>query len=497
MRSKSNDLKPIVEVKGLSVKYPSREELSIKDVSFSIDKGDFIWVAGESASGKSTLLNCLSGFIPHIIPADVEGTINFDGRENLNARELARNVGMVHQDPESQFCTEDVEDEIAFGLENFKIPREEINKKITSVLKQLNCTDLRQRKLHTLSGGEKQKIAIASLLVLNPEVLILDEPTSNLDAVSMKEVLDAVKQIRKKNEDMTLILAEHRIKDLLDYIDSVIKLNDGKIISDVDDFSSIEKEKKEELIDYSYPDYNRDTSIDNKSVVKIEGLNYSIDDEIILKDIEVDIKKGEIIALMGRNGSGKTTLTKHISGMIKVEEGSIEVFGKVMNNNNMIPPYKLGRKIGYIFQNPNHQIFENSIKSEMMFGPKNFEKGKSKAEENLKKMKEKEDLDEITHPHTLSFGQKRRLNIFSSSNHDPELIIIDEPFSGQDHKNALHMASILNRLWRNGKTLIIVTHDLDFAKRFCTRVLVMEDGEIVYDGVPNKLKNIEGEVKDA
>lgn len=497
VRSKSNDEESVIDVDGLGVKYPSKNDRSVRDISFSIDKGEFVWVAGDSASGKSTLLNCLSGFIPHIIPAEVEGTILFDGEENLNARELARKVGMVYQDPESQFCTEYVEDEIAFGLENFKVPREKIDKKITTILAQLNCSHLRNRKLHTLSGGEKQKIAIASLLVLNPEVLILDEPTANLDSISMEEVLDAVRQIRKKNDDITLILAEHRIQGLLDHVDRMIKLNDGKITKDVDNFQSIDKENKKKLIDYSYPDYKRERKTNNRSVVKIEGLNYSVGDEEILNDIDVDLKEGEIVALMGRNGSGKTTLTKHISGMLEVQEGSIEVFGKLMDSKNKIPPYKLGEKIGYVFQNPNHQIFENTIKAEMMFGPKNFDKGKSNAEKNMQNMKKKENLEEKTHPHTLSFGQKRRLNIYSSSNHEPKLIIIDEPFSGQDHKNALHMASILNDLWLSDKTLIIVTHDLDFAEKFCTRALVMREGEIVYDGAPGKLKNIKGEVKDA
>ena len=496
MRSGSNNRKPILDVKGLGVKYPSRDRYSIKDISFSIDKGDFVWIAGDSASGKSTLLNCISGFIPHIIPADIEGKILFDGEEKPSARDLARDVCMVHQDPEAQFCTEIVEDEIAFGLENFKVPRKEIDRKIDSTLKQLNCSGLRFRKLHTLSGGEKQKIAIASMLVLDPSVLILDEPTANLDALSMEEVLDAVKQVRKENKDLTILLAEHRISELLDHVDSMVKLNEGEISKNVDDFHTFDKEKKEELIDYSYPAYKREEVSKKRSVISIDGLCYSVDGEEILKDINADIKQGEIIALMGRNGSGKTTLIKHISGMFEVQEGKIRVLDKVMNRKNKIPPYKLGENIGFVFQNPNHQIFENTIKAEMMFGPKNFEKGKVDAEKNLEKMTKEEDLGEKTHPHTLSFGQKRRLNVYSSSNHEPEIIMIDEPFSGQDHKNALTIADILDDFWKDGRTLIIVTHDLDFAKRFCTRALVMKEGKIVYDGRPEKLKNIKGDVMD-
>ncbi len=494
--SRSNDGRPVIEVEGLRVKYPSRDDRSIEEISLSIQKGDFVWVAGDSASGKSTLLNCISGFIPYIIPAEVEGTIRFNGKEDLNAKELARNVGMVHQDPESQFCTEYVEDEIAFGLENFKVPREEIDKRITSVLKKLNCSDLRFRELRTLSGGEKQKIAIASMLVLNPRVLILDEPTANLDAVSMEEVLDSVKQIKKQNEDLTLIVAEHRIGGLLGHVDSMIKLNDGKKSRDVEDFQKLEGEKKRKLIDYSYPDYDRKKDPVDRSAVRIEGLNYSIEDEKILQDIDLDIKRGEIVGLMGRNGSGKTTLIKHISGMLEVQDGKIQVFDKSLSPSNKVPPYELGEYIGYVFQNPNHQIFESTIRSEMFFGPKNFDTGRSNAEKNLKKMKEEEDIEEETHPHTLSFGQKRRLNVYSSSNHDPGLIIVDEPFSGQDHTNALNLASILNELWKDGKTLITVTHDLDFAQTFCTRAVVMKDGEIVYDGDPKKLKDIEGGLKD-
>jgi len=496
MRSGSSE-EPVIEVKELSVKYHSRDHYAVRDISFSIRKGSFVWLAGNSASGKSTVMNALCGFIPHIIPADVEGTMIFDGKENLNSYELARNICMVHQDPEAQFCTERVEDEIAFGLENYKTPRKKINRKIDEVLKLLNCSALRHRKLHNLSGGEKQKIAIASMLVLDPEVLILDEPTSNLDAISMGEVLSAIKSIKKDNPELSIILAEHRIGGLMDHVDSMIKLDEGDIVEDIPDFQGVKEEKKKELADYSYPDFQRKKTRKSEPIVQIKGLTYKAGGKKILDSISTNIKQGEIVALMGRNGSGKTTLINHISGLIDIQQGKIKVFDEMMSRRKKSSPWEIGEKMGYVFQNPNHQIFENTVEDEMLFGPKNFSKGVTEARKKTVEITKKENIEKETHPHTLSFGQKRRLNVHSSSGHDPDLLIIDEPFSGQDHSNALAIASILDRHWKNGITLIIVTHNLEFAKKFCTRTMVLKGGKMVYDGAPEDLKDIEGDTKDA
>ncbi|MFO8109434.1 MAG: ATP-binding cassette domain-containing protein [Thermoplasmata archaeon] len=481
----------MIEVENLSVRYPSRDEYSIRNISFSVRKGEFIWLSGDSASGKSTLMNCLCGFIPQIIPAEVEGTIKLNGRGGMNTLQLARQISMVHQDPESQFCTEHVEDEIAFGLENRCISRRKISKRIKTTLRDLNCSELRHRKLSTLSGGEKQKIAIASMLVLNPRVLILDEPTSNLDPESMEEVLRAIEEVRRKSKSLSLILAEHRVKRLVDYVDRVIRLESGELTEDFHSFQELTPQEKEKLSDYSYPDYKRGTKEKGRSVLKIDKLDYTINGTEVLDNINLDVKQGEIIALMGKNGSGKTTLIKHISGLIEVQKGDIKVFQVNMNDSNRIPPWKLGKKIGYVFQNPNHQLFENTVKGEMMFAPINFSRGLKNTEKRLKDITKEPCVEETTHPHNLSFGQKRRLNVYSSSLHGPEVMIIDEPFSGQDHKNALLMAEIMDSFWRCGKTLIIVTHDSEFADKFCTRTVVMRDGKVVYDGVPDKAKHPE------
>ncbi len=483
----------MIEVRELGVTYPSKNEPSIQNISFSIKEGEFIWLAGESASGKSTLMNCICGFIPQIIPAELEGSIIFNGEKDLDPLQLSRHITMVHQDPETQFCTETVEDEIAFGLENRCLSRRKIDKRIETTLEDLNCSELRHRELRTLSGGEKQKIAIASMLVLNPDVLILDEPTSNLDPISMKEVLKAIENVRRKSHDLTIILAEHRIGDLVKQVDRVLKLKEGELTRNIKDFQRLAQEEKNSIMDYSYPKYSREGVKKSETVLRIKDMNHTLDGKTILKDIDLEVKEREIIALMGRNGSGKTTLVKLISGLSEVQEGKIKIFDNVMDSSNKVQPYELGEKIGYVFQNPNHQIFENTLEEEMMFATKNFSKGESEAKRWLKKITTEEDLEEKTHPHTLSFGQKRRLNIYSSSPHDPELIVIDEPFSGQDHQNALMIADIMDDLWKKGKTLIVVTHNLEFAKKFCTRALVLKDGRIVYDGEPDDLKSVSGE----
>ncbi len=483
MRSESS--KNILDVKDLRVTYASRSSPSINDISFYIRKGEFVWLAGDSASGKSTLMNSLCGFIPQIIPADVEGTISLKGKKDLSTLQLAQHICMVHQDPETQFCTEYVEDEIAFGPENRCISRRKIERRIETTLEQLNCSELRERKLHTLSGGEKQKVAIASMLVLNPSVLILDEPTSNLDQASMQEVLGAIEKVRKKSKDLTIILSEHRIGGLVEHVDRVLKLDKGELSENIADFQSLNVKEKQKFVDYSYPSYKRQPS-EGRTVISIDSLCCTLNGNRILKDINAEIQKGDIIALMGRNGSGKTTLIKHIAGFLEVQEGNITIFGDSMNRSSKVPPWELGEKLAYVFQNPNHQIFENTVKSEMLFGPINFSKGISEAKNKLAQIIKNEGIEEDRHPHNLSFGQKRRLNIHSSSVHDPDIIIVDEPFSGQDHRNALKMAEILDGFWWKGKTLIIVTHDPDFAEKFCTRTLLMEDGKLICDGKQKK-----------
>ncbi len=474
----------------MSIRYPSRDRKAVDDISFTIGKGEFVWLMGDSASGKSTLMNCLCGFIPHIIPAEVEGKIVFRGSDALSPLQLSRYIAMVHQDPETQFCTEYVEDEIAFGLENRKLSRRKIDKIIRTTLEDLNCGELRHRRLHTLSGGEKQKIAIASMLALNPEVLILDEPTSNLDRRSMDEVLKAIENVSRKSRVLTIILSEHRIGGLIDQVDRVLKMEHGGLSKDIVDFQDRTAKEKKGLSDYSFPEYKRVHSSPRKTILKLDGICHAIDGKKILRDISFQVQRGDILAVMGRNGSGKTTLAKVISGLFEVQEGRVKLSDMVLDSTHKIPPYRVGEKIGFVFQNPNHQIFENTLREEMMFGPKNFSKGIDNGKRKLQTMTSREDLTPDTHPHTLSFGQKRRLNVYSSSLHDPDMLIIDEPFSGQDHENALKIADIMDDFWRQGKTLIVVNHDIDFTKKFCTRVIVLKRGRVVYDGVPNKLKEV-------
>ncbi len=434
-------------------------------------------------------MNSLCGFIPQIIPAEVKGTIKINGRDDLNTLQLARQISMVHQDPETQFCTETVEDEMAFGLENRMLARRKIDKRIETTLRDLNCSDLRYRSLHTLSGGEKQKIAIASMLVLNPKVLILDEPTSNLDSVSMEEVLGSIENVSRRSEELTIIIAEHRIGDLESKVDRVLRMENGVLGRVIDDFRDLPTDQRKTLTRHSYPEYARRVNRYGKTVLNIKGLNCRVNGRWILREIDLKVRKNEMVALMGRNGSGKTTLIKHIAGLLEVQEGEIYLAGENLNPSRSIPPWRLGRKLGYVFQNPNHQIFENTVEKEMLFGPNNFGKGIENGEKKLMDM-ENEGVGRKTHPHCMSFGQKRRLNIHSSSLHDPELIIVDEPFTGQDHENGQKIAGLFYDYHRMGTTLIIVTHDPEFARKFCTRAVVMEDGRVVHDGDPKVLEGI-------
>ncbi|MDH3365861.1 MAG: ATP-binding cassette domain-containing protein [Thermoplasmata archaeon] len=469
----------MLEVQDLSVRYKGRSKPAVSSLSFIVEKGEFVLLAGSSASGKSTVMQVACGFIPHMIPAEVSGTVRLNGRTYDDPAAIAGIACMVQQDPETQFCTETVEEEVAFGPENFRYPTERIRSSVDNALASVKADHLKGRKLSTLSGGEKQKVAIASMLALNPRLLILDEPTASLDPRSVGQVVRAVESMKKRS-DITVVIVEHRVGDFVDLVDRLIEMENGVKTRDTckgESEFAIARDSAMTLPTYPHP-----TRLGGAPAISIQGLSLEIGGWQILDDINLEITESSIVALMGENGSGKTTLLRHLTGLQKVQKGEVIICGHRLSSENGANPWTLGRDVGLVFQNPNHQLFEDTVEEEILFAPRNFQTALQKACAAVTSFEEMERLKRFVHPHCLSFGQKRRVNILSAYSHEPRVLLLDEPFAGQDQGNVDRMVSVVNDIHNHGKTLVIVTHDITFARQFCTDAAVLHEGRVVASG---------------
>lgn len=468
----------MLEVHDLRVRYLNRSKPAVSGLTMSVGLGEFVLLMGGSASGKSTAMQTVCGFIPEITPAEVSGRVAIDGKVYDDATEASNVVSMVQQDPETQFCTETVEDEIAFGPENFNIPSGEIRRTVDSSLASVRGTHLLERRLSTLSGGEKQKVAIASMLAMKPKLLILDEPTSNLDPKAVSEIVDVVDGLRRRKE-MSIIVVEHRPESFMGIASRAIMMEMGRLVEDrrrgEDGFMGMVAP----AVGLSLAEVGRRAG---PSVVDVRRLDFGIGGAHILRDVNLTVHEGAVVALMGENGSGKTTLLKHIAGLIPPQSGEIEVLGHVTRAGAKAEPWSLGRDVGFVFQNPNHQIFEKTVEREIRFATENYGAEPGEAAEAVDEFEASEGVRRFVHPHCLSFGQKRRVNIRSASSHGPRLLLLDEPFAGQDSRNANSIRKVLTDLHARGKTIIVVTHDPRFARSFCTDALFLKNGRVVMSG---------------
>lgn len=469
----------MLDIENLNIRYRGRSRPAVSDLTLNIERGEFALLAGDSASGKSTAMQAVCGFIPDMIPAEISGEIRLDGTSHTDPSEIAGVACMVQQDPETQFCTETVEEEVAFGPENLRFSHADIEHAIDSSLSSVKASHLRDRMLSTLSGGEKQKVAIASMLAVRPRLLILDEPTANLDRRSVGQVIRAVEEMKKKS-DLTVIIIEHRLRDFIGLVDRVMVLDGGRLTVNCtrgqEEFERIRKEA------IAPPEYRRPDNATTAAVISVDELSYEVDGFTILDDVSFRINGGSVVALMGENGSGKTTVLRHLAGLQKIQRGRIVVCGSTATPDRPADAWRIGRNVGLIFQNPNHQIFENTVEGEMLFAPRNFDAPLTTAESYVEEFEGHEDLRRFVHPHCLSFGQKRRVNILSGASHEPRIILLDEPFAGQDNENVARVVEILKRLQRQGKTVVIVTHDHEFARGFCTNLIALSQGRVVASG---------------
>lgn len=517
-----------IELKGVTYFYPNTTTPALEHVTLSIDYGEFVAIAGPSGGGKSTLARIVTGLIPHVYGGTLDGEVHVDGINvaEKGIRGIVGRVGIVLQVPENQIVNLVVEEEIAFPLENLLLDGQTILNRIEEVLHSLGIEHLRSRATNTLSGGEIQKVVIASVLACEPRILILDEPLAHLDPYTVRELLEILYRLNRSH-GVTIVVIEHRLSELLKYVSRLIVLDryvvaDGEprdVLTTIVNSGSgmgIEVPQVSRLsakmgggsvpvsIEESLDVFSRLLSRDDgcgssaqygagevkrageDPVIAAEDLWYAYPSgRAALRGVTVSVYRGEFVAIVGANGSGKTTLVKHFSGILKPSRGSVKVFGRDTSSYSVA---ELARHVGAVFQNPLHQFFNETVLDEVLFSARNM--GIRDAEERALSVLRYFNLSHLADrsPYEISVGEQRRLAIASILIYDPEIVVLDEATAGIDFSLKMELLKLLVDLVERGKTVILTTHDIEFITYApLDRIIVLNDGRVLAHGPPREL----------
>ena len=467
----------MIEFKDVSFAYPDSADGSLKNINLTIPNGQFVLLCGRSGCGKTTLTRLINGLIPQFYKGELSGRILLDG-ENLGELpmyRIAEKVGSVFQNPRTQFFNVDTDSEIAFGMENEAVPQEQMEQRVAETAKAMHIENLLGRNIFALSGGEKQKIAFASVYAMNPNVCLLDEPSSNLDMTAIGELREHLRLI--KSQGKSVIVAEHRLYYLMGVADRIIYLENGRIAGDFTPelFRLLSAEKRQSMglraIDLQGENPSCAAKCAADAVLKLKNVTLGYKKQPVLKNISLEAAIGDIIAVVGHNGAGKTTFSRALCGLHKEESGSY-----LWNGKTQKPKERMKRSY-MVMQDVNYQLFAESVEAECTFGIRKADEAlavKTLEELGLAPFRER-------HPNTLSGGQKQRLAAAVSMVCGKELLVFDEPTSGLDYDSMVRLSSLISRLSDMGKVIFIVTHDYEFVCRACRRVLHLDGGVIQDD----------------
>ena len=544
----------VITVENLRYRYPHAKELALDGLDFSVEKGEFIGIIGENGAGKSTLSQALMGLVPQFYKGAYGGTVMVDGIEagRTPVAQLCGHVGLVFQNPFNQLsgAKDNVYEEVAFGMQNLGVPAEEMKNRVEEALKLLDIWQYRDRNPFDLSGGQMQRVAIASVLVMRPDVMILDEPTSQLDPEGSDEVFKAVETLT--DSGITILMIEQKIEKLAAYCDRILLLHKGKQIAfdtpqkvfsmpDLNNygiqapaFTRICKAEGVTLADGTYPvtveeaagvlrekrlgapacadggerahkaagveaaqaGGPAESAVSSDEQFCIENLDFSyLADVPVLKNLNMKLDKRPT-AIIGQNGAGKTTLVKLLKGLLKPVSGTIYFHGEDISGKTVA---MLAGNVGYVFQNPDDQIFKYNVMDEILFGPLNIgmdsERAKKEAERALEltglKGKEKEN------PYDLELYEREMTAIASVMAMDTDVLILDEPTIAQDWKGRQIIGGIIRSLAERGKLVIAILHDMDFVAENFERVIIMAHGRMLADGTAKEVFAQEEALKKA
>jgi energy-coupling factor transport system ATP-binding protein len=495
-----DNITPLI-VEDLSFRYRRRDDFAIQKINFEVHPGQVMLIAGASGCGKTTLMRCINGLIPHTYDGEKHGDIRLFGQSvwGLPMAQISQSVGTLLQDPERQILGSYVLNEVAFGLESLGLPRDEVLTRVDEALSRLNILEMLERETFHASGGEKQKIALAGVLAMRPKILLLDEPLASLDPASAHEALHIFRQLA--DEGISVMIVEHRVEDVLAINREVVMyMDEGEIayygdvpgLMNVVDYTRIklpapiiiDRAKK----DPTPPSFNPALKPDSEeTLVAFEDVRFRYKPEMpeVLKGLNFTINQGDIIAILGHNGSGKTTLVKHALGLLKPTEGKVQLEGK---DTGKISVAEAAHTIGYVFQSPTQMLFAPTVAKELSFGPENLGFSREIIEENVDWAINTVHLqDELeTPPLALSFGQQKRISIAAVLAMRSRILMMDEPTAGQDYWNyQAFMDSILQM--PGFDAVLFITHDLDLAVIYANRVLLVYQGQIKADGTPQEV----------
>ena len=472
----------MIDIKDVSFSYGGKDGKALNQVSLHISKGECVLLVGLSGCGKTTLTRLLNGLVPSFYEGKLSGEVLIEGKPVSEYKDgsLSQKVGSVFQNPRSQFFNVDTTGEIAFGCENIGISHEQILDRVSKASYDLEMGSLMNRDIFSLSGGEKQLVAIASVYAMNPDIYVMDEPSANLDM----EVTERLKKIITllKRQGKTIIIAEHRIAYLRDLVDRIVYMKNGSIIREYSRKAFLalsDSERKKMGLRAVFPERLSIKSPDRicpTEVLLTENLAVSYSKrEPLIASISTTAHVGEVIGIIGRNGQGKSTFAKCVCGLLK------EAAGKIIVNGSPLSSKQRAGKIYLVMQEPGYQLFADSVEKELRvsFEHKKSEADKERAEQLLEQLGLSEKKER--HPLSLSGGEKQRLSVAAALMQAAHIFFLDEPTSGLDLENMNRVSALLSDLRSEGKTVFVITHDYEFLLNTCDRVLWLDHGTIRKD----------------
>jgi energy-coupling factor transport system ATP-binding protein len=484
----------MISLEHVSFSYPGQKAGSIRDLNLIIRDGECVLLCGRSGCGKTTVTRLINGLIPYFFAGELSGKVT---AANMNIAEtpmyrIAEHVGSVFQNPRTQFFNVDTDSEIAFGIENESLPPGELHKRVSRAAEDLHIQNLRGRNIFALSGGEKQKIAFASVYAMRPKVYLLDEPSSNLDMRSIGELKEHLRLIKAQGN--TIIVAEHRIYYLMELVDRIIYLEQGQAagVYTPAELTALPEAKRSamglraaDLYAIRHRVHMKNTA--NPPLLELRDVTFRYEKRIILEHISLKAARGEIIGVVGYNGTGKTTFSRALCGLHKNTNGKFLWEGKPQNCRERM------KRSYLVMQDVNYELFAESVEQECVLGINNPDKALAESALEL--------LDLVPykarHPNTLSGGQKQRVAAAVSMVCGKDILVFDEPTSGLDYDSMIQVAALLEKLAQMGKILFLISHDYEFICHTCSRVLRFDEGEMTDDSTisgqnPEKLRALFG-----
>ncbi|MGH9682994.1 MAG: ABC transporter ATP-binding protein [Candidatus Acidiferrales bacterium] len=520
----------IIQINDLVYSYRRQQHRpALHGVTLELGAGEFVAIAGRAGSGKSTLCYALNGLIPHSFGGRMEGRVVICGlnTRTVSVPELARRVGFVLQNAESQLVGLTVEEDVTFGLENIGLPREEVARRVQAALRTVRLEENLDRSPWTLSGGQKQRLSIAAAIAFQPQVLVLDNPTAELDPIGKEEVMTALARLNSEL-GLTMVIVNQELEEVLPYASRLILMDAGHIVrmgspAEVIDCTDDVRRAGVKLPEVAQVAYllrsnglwtdRLPLTVDDAAqklqklplaekrsrvsvlrqdvrgepMIEMENVSFSYPGgKPVLREVALTVRRGEFVALMGPNGSGKTTLAKQMNGLLIPTAGRVLVRGV---DTRALRVANLAKTVGYVFQNPDHQLFSRTTAEELAFGPRNLGWSKSEVRNAVRR-----GLDQIggqsrgqEDPFFMGLAERKLVAIASVLTMRPEVLMLDEPATGADHQATLRIMSYLSQLHRQGLTIVIVTHDVSLAANYADRMVVLRSGMIVLDGTPREI----------